>query len=330
MKKLGLLISATLFTLIAVPNTFALTATQIPQPNLSHTESLDSIIAVVNNQIITQHQLDQAVGQTEQEMESQNVPIPSSTALHKQVLNKLIYATLQLQLAQRMSIQVSDQQLNQALANIAKRNNITVSQLRASVIERGMEYPQYRKRIRDQIIISKLQQRVISPEISVTNEEVKEYLKNYKQQKHRDTQYHVLDILIPLSGTPSSKQVTRAKNEANKIMKQLRMGANFKRIAAAHSAGQQAFKGGNLGWNALAGLPNIFAKRLITMNPGEVAGPIRAANGYHIIKLAGVRNKTSKLTNKQIKDIIYERKYAQRLQSWLQQLRTSSYVRILP
>src|SRR3989338_9178368 len=313
MKFFLIIMSVLIALLTTTTNTLAQKKVNIPTPTLSHVERLDTIVAIVNNQIITEHQLGQAIGQAEQQMEAQNISIPNEKSLRKQVLNQIIYQILQLQFAKKLSIQISDEQLNDAISDIAKHNHLTMAQFRQSVIAHGINYKQYREEIRKQMTISELQQRAISSRIIVSNQEVQEYLNNYKQQKHADTEYLVRDILIPLPGTPSSQQVMRAQNETEKLMNQLHQGANFEKLATEHSGGKQALKGGDLGWNTLGGLPNIFSERLITMNPGDVAGPIRAANGFHIIKLVAVRNNTKKFSQDGIKKIIYQRNYNQQL-----------------
>lgn len=293
------------------------------------TVPLDSIAAVANNEIITLQQLKEAEQMTMAQMAAAHIPLPKAEVLRHQVLNGLIDQALLLGYAKKLNVQVSDEQLNQTILHIAESNHITVDQLRQSVVERGMSYQDYRKQIRDQITIEQLQRQVISSGVTVTDQEVSAFKTNYSKQTQPDTAYRVYDILIPLGNTPSSSQIVAAQKRAQQIVDQLHKGANFQQLAAANSAGQQALQGGDLGWRKLAELPAVFADQVIRMNIGAVSNPVRAANGFHVIKLVDIRNSTKKLTDNDIRQFIYERKFSEQLDAWLQQLRDSSYVKIL-
>ena len=170
---------------------------------------------------------------------------------------------------------------------------------------------------------------MIAPQVTVTDQEVKAFLQNYSQQSHPDTEYHVYDILIPLNNSPSSQEIAAAQKRAQQLINQLQQGANFQQLAAANSAGNEALQGGDLGWRKLAELPTVFANQITAMHLGQVGDPIRAGNGFHILKLVDVRNSAKKLTLDQIRQFIFERKFTEQLEAWIQQLRDSSYVKIL-
>ena len=328
MKKIATLIIILSGALCCFNSGFA-QKNSLPSPSNAGIVPLDGIIAIVNSQVITTEELRQAMILAKEQMNAEQIPLPNETVLRRQVLNAMINRTLQLEYAKKMNIQVSDEELNQAIVNIAKENHLTLDELRASIVARGMNYEEYRGQIREQIIISQLQQRVITPEITVSDQEVDTFAKNYVHQNHSDTEYHVFDILIPLSNTPSSEAIVAAQKRAQQLTAQLRKGANFQALAAANSAGQQALQGGDLGWRKLAELPTVFAEQVNALNIGQVSDPIRAANGFHIIKLVDLRNSSKNLTPEQIKQSIFERKYTEQLEIWLQQLRDSSYVKIM-
>ena len=112
-------------------------------------------------------------------------------------------------------------------------------------------------------------------------------------------------------------------------MQKLGKGANFKQLAAAESAGDKALQGGDLGWRHLAEIPTIFADSVKTMHSGQLAGPLRAPNGFHIIKLVAIRGGKQDLTKDEVRNLIYQRKYEEKVQIWLQQLRAQAYIKYL-
>ena len=132
-----------------------------------------------------------------------------------------------------------------------------------------------------------------------------------------------------MNNSPSSQEIAAAQKRAQQLINQLQQGANFQQLAAANSAGNEALQGGDLGWRKLAELPTVFANQITAMHLGQVGDPIRAGNGFHILKLVDVRNSAKKLTLDQIRQFIFERKFTEQLEAWIQQLRDSSYVKIL-
>jgi peptidyl-prolyl cis-trans isomerase SurA len=288
---------------------------------------LDKVIVIVNDSVITQSEINKAMQTAKRQLAHSNTPLPSDAELRKQVIDGLIARNIQRGMVQRAGISVSDSELNNAISNIAQRNHMTLLQLKQAVESSGLNYAEYRKNTREQMEFARLQQQEISPNINVTDREVDDFLHNYKEVQNAE--YHLKDILIPLSDTPSPKELHRAEQQAQKILQQLKQGANFNQLAAAQSKGRQALKGGNLGWKKLAEMPIIFADQVRHMKTDQVAGPLRAPNGYHIIKVTGIRSSKAKLTRDQIRQLIYQRKFEEKLQSWLQQLRAGAYVKFV-
>jgi peptidyl-prolyl cis-trans isomerase SurA len=251
--------------------------------------SLDRIVAIVNDGVVTQNQLDAEMSSIKQQLEQANTPIPPTNQLRHQVLEHLIDQSLQLQLAKKAGIEVSDADVTKAIGDIANRNGLTIDQLRVKIAEQGLNYQIYRDSIQKQIAITQLQRKEIAPSITITDQEVDDMLAALKRQGPTNPVYHIQHILITLPEAPSSEQMVHAKQKADELLIKLRAGANFQEAAVAESGDSQALQGGDLGWRKAAELPEIFANYLKTMTVGDVAGPIRTGNGFHILKLAGIR-----------------------------------------
>lgn len=251
---------------------------------------LDKVVAVVNNGVITSSELDKQVELTKKQLISQGIQLPPDTVLRKQVLQHLIDVDLQLQMAKQHGIVVDDAELTQAIEKIAVANHATLSQMREEIIKQGMGWNEYRENIRKEMLLSNLQQKAVGREVMITNEQVEQFLKTEGERPIDRTNltYHLQNIVIPLSDEPSPEQVKKAQENAQHLLTSIRKGADFSRLAVEKSSGDLALEGGDLGVRHLAELPELFAKEVVNMKVGQVAGPIRAGNGLHLIKLVVV------------------------------------------
>jgi len=290
---------------------------------------LDRIVVIVNDSVITQHQINQGIAAAKQELAQSNTPIPPAKALRQQVTNNLINNELLRQLANNAGIKVSDSELNEAIANIAKHNNMTLGQLKDNIEASGLSYAQYRKQFRAQMQISKVQQAAVAAKVKVTDAEVNTFMKKYKNVRNPNAEYHLADILVELPNNPTSQQIQQTEQKAKDLVAQINQGKSFSELAAAHSSGSQALKGGDLGWRHLAEMPAIFADKVQNMKQGQVVGPLRAPNGFHIIKLINVRHSKETLTRNKVRSLIFRRKFEQQLQIWLRQIRDEAYVQFV-
>lgn len=284
------------------------------------TQPIDRVVAVVNNEVITQNQLNHAYNTAVQQSRQQNISMPNESTAKNEILNQMIYGKLQLQLAERNHFNVTDAQINQAISNIAKQHNVSVATLKQKVQEEGSSYANYRKEIKKQILMSMIQHQALEKNIEVSHSEINQFLEKTKNTSA--TQYHVIDILVPLPSAPTATQEKQARVEALQIEKSLRQGADVNSIKGANA--------NDLGWRATTDLPDIFLKSLSTMKPGDVTAPIRAPNGYHILKLIEIKKDAAKLPNRaEAKRILLEQKFQKALRKWLVHLREQSYVKII-
>lgn len=255
---------------------------------------LDKVVAVVNNGVITASELNAQVALSKKQIVAQKMELPSDTVLRKQVLQHLIDVDLQLQIAKQSGITVDNTELNEAIEHIAASNNLNLTQLRDALTAEGMSWQEYRRNIRREMIISRLQQKAVGGDVSISNEQVEQYLKT---DNHLDTAaltYHLQHIVIPLNDEPTPEEIKKAKNIASQLLVKIKKGEDFSRLAIESSSDEVALEGGDLGLRHLAELPELFAKEAVHMQVGQVAGPIRAGNGFQLIKLVALNGENQK------------------------------------
>ena len=291
----------------------------LPAPNQS-AMPLDTIVAVVNQDVITETELNAAIARTQAQLQQAKQPIPDQATLRNIMINQLIYQKLQLQLAKQNNIAATPEQVDQAIQEIAQNNKLTLAQLKAKLKGRGFTFDDFRKQISDQITVSQLQGRAIGDKVNVTQDEITQYIQNFKKENDKK-QYHVIDILIPLADSASSEVVQQAQQKAQNMMQQLNKGASLDQVAA----GQE----NDLGWSSLADLPDAFTADLKKMRAGQIADPIRTANGFHIIKLIDVRGTNPPPpTRDQAEKILRQQQFMNQVNKWLMEVRKNAYIKI--
>lgn len=287
--------------------------------------ALNSVVAIVNDQVITNNQLTEEVALVKKRISQSQTQMPNNEVIRYKVLQQMIDDSLQLQRAELANIKISSQQLNAQVAEVAKQQSITVADLYDRAAKEGMSRDSYRQHMRDQMIIHRLIEQYLVPKISVSDEDVK----LYRTAQVGNTEYHLKNILFELN-EPTTQQLQQTEKEATNLVKRIEDGKiSFEDAAISESSGKKALEGGDLGWHNLAGLPQVFSKEVQGMKVGQVVGPIRADNGLHIIKLIALRNTNSQLTNEQVKDLIFQRKLTEELPRWVYALRSSAYIEVL-
>jgi len=254
----------------------------------STAQPLDTIAAVVNDDVIMTSALNARVQQVRQQMEGSNVSsMPSENQLRQQVLDRMILEKIQLQMAQRAGLSVGDDQLDAAIQQVAQRDHMTVAQFRRAVEQQGMSYQAVREQIRREIILSQVQQSSVGSLVRVTDAEVDQFMENANQQA--GVQFHVAHILVPLPSDPSDSQVAKARQEIQAIRSQVVNHNDFEALATKSDSNPNGVQGSDLGWRAQNDLPTLFTSQVANMNVGDVSQPIRSASGFHLIKLIGRR-----------------------------------------
>ncbi len=251
--------------------------------------TVDRIVAIVNDDVILNSELDNRLKTVKAQLLQRNTKIPAENVLRRQVLERLVISHLQLQAAERGGIRIDDKTLNASINRIANTNNMSLEQFRSALESDGFDYSVFREDIRKEMIISRLMQRRIQQRVSVTEQEIDNFLSTNKNSADNNKEYRLSHILISLPEAASAEQVEAAQAKADQAVKDLRLGNSFNQVAAATSDGQKAFEGGDLGWRKVAQLPSIFVDIATKMQKGDISDPIRSPSGFHIIKLSDVR-----------------------------------------
>lgn len=261
-------------------------------------QTLDRIVAVVEDDVILERELNTEAAAIAQKLQNNNVTVPPEYVLRKQVLERMIVDKLQRQLAARSGIQVSDEMLRNSVADIASRNNMSVDAFKQELARQGMDYKGFEENLRNEIIINQLRGREISSRVKVTDAEVNHYMETQSKAGSSTTQYHLGHILISVPSGASSGAIQKAKQQADQIVAELRSGKDFRETAISYSNDDNALKGGDLGWRSIGQIPTLFADLVPGMPRGEVSDPIRSPSGFHIIKMLETEGSAQHIVNK--------------------------------
>ncbi|MEO7431732.1 MAG: peptidylprolyl isomerase [Dokdonella sp.] len=250
-----------------------------PQP-------LDRIVAVVDEDVVLESELDRDIARVTAQFAKNPQQLPPRDVLQKQILDRLVLQKLQVARADSTGVKVSDAEVDQALANIAQQNKMEVSQLRGAIASQGMDYDQFRKGVREQLIVTRLRQRVAQSRVHVSDAEIDSLIKNGNVNRGQIHLGYIV-INVPDGATPEQVDVAHAKAEEAK--KQIDGGMDFAAAAIRYSNAENALQGGDLGWRPRDELPPALVDVADKLAEGAVSAPVRGPNGFHLIKLIGKR-----------------------------------------
>lgn len=249
-------------------------------------QPLDRIVAVVNDDVILQSDLNEAVHAVQQQYAGHSEQLPPMNVLQQQVLNRLILMRLQIQKAQDQGISVSNADVDRAVAGVAQQNKLTPDQLRAAVEQHGGSFAAFRQQLADQILVQRLHQSVVQNSVTVTDSEISNLLSS---PTYKSGEVHLAHIQITIPGGANAAAIQAAQAKAEQAIAAIRGGMNFHAAAIRFSDAPDALDGGDLGWRRLDEIPAAFADTVESMKPGEVSAALRGPTGFHILKLEGVR-----------------------------------------
>lgn len=269
-----------LVSLSPILSLFALPAGAVPQP-------LDGIVAVVDDNVILQSELDRAVHLAQEQIKQRNITAPPDDVVRTQVLERLILTRIQTKRAQEAGIKIDDRELNEVLNNVAAQNKMSLPEFIEELKGEGLDYQNVREEIRDQVLVQRVRQKEVGSRVLITDQDVDLYLSS--QGGSDDTEYHLSHILVALPDGANPEQREKAHAKAESLLKRLHSGEDFAQLAIANSDGQQALQGGDLDWRKGGNLPTIFANVVPKMAVGNISDLIEGSNGYNIIKLTDKR-----------------------------------------
>lgn len=255
---------------------------QSPKPRVV---TVDRIVAVVNDEVITERELSARVDFAFRQMRQQGTPPPPREVMERQLLERLISDRAQIQHARDIGLRVDDAELDKALARIAEDNRMSLSQMRATLVKDGIPFDKFREDIRNEITLSRLREREVARKIVVTDTEVDSYIQGLKAQSGRGDEFNVSHILVTVPENASPEQLQARRERAEQALAQIRSGSDFRQVAAAFSDGPEALQGGLIGWRESDRLPALFLEALRPLQAGGLSGLLRSPNGFHILKL---------------------------------------------
>ncbi|MBV7538884.1 peptidylprolyl isomerase [Duganella sp. sic0402] len=259
-------------------------------PGSSGNVEIDSIVVVVNDDVITQRELSNRIKTVSARMKAQNVQMPDPADLRRQLLERMIVERSQLQLAKEMGVRVDDLQLDRAIARIAEAQKMNIQQLRDQMEKDGTPYASFREEIREEIIMQRLREHEVDGKIQISDAEVDSFIAAEKAAAAEQFEINISQIMVRIPDNASAEVIAQRRARAEEVMRQLRTGADFAKMAATYSDASDALQGGSVGWRQPERLPPVFAEALVKLKPGQVTPIIKSTSAFHILKAVDRRS----------------------------------------
>lgn len=256
-------------------------------------EVLDKVVAVVNDDVITERELAKELAIMQKQWSAKQMTLPPEGIMRKQVLNHLIDQDLQLQLAKAQQITVDVADLEQAINQIAQSNHVSLTELREAITAQGLTWDAYRDGVRKEILINRLQKKFVGKGLVVSAQQVEDYLDTFLREQRKQQKYHLQNIVVPLAEDATSAEIAKALEKAQSIRTQMLTNSDLATLAATASNDEFRIESNDLGERPLTDLPEVYLKEVPNMAAGQVSWPIRAGNGVQLIKLVSIANDTA-------------------------------------
>ncbi len=277
-------------TMLIKPLSALILASSLLVGNLYAAEQpLDRVAAIVDNDVVMYSQYQTRLKEVQQTIAKRGVQAPAEDVLRQQVMERLILDAIQLQIAERSGIRVSDEELNASMATIAERNGLTQQEFAQALAADGLTLQDAQEQIRQEMIISRVRQYRVAERIQVTDQEVQNFLASDLGKMQLAEEYQLANILIPVPDAATNDDLDKAQKTVASVVKQLEQGADFAQLAMTYSASENALEGGEMGWRKAAQLPPPFDRLLGGMSIGQVTEPARTAGGIIMLKLLDKR-----------------------------------------
>jgi peptidyl-prolyl cis-trans isomerase SurA len=262
-----------------------------PQSTTPRTSrSLDRIVAVVNDEVITANELRLRAAIADAQLRRQKIQPPPREVLERQVLERMIVDRAQLQLARETGVRVDDGTVNAAVGRVAESNGLTVPALRQRLEADGMSFNQFREDIRQDIILNRLREREVDNRLQISDSEIDNFIAEQAGVSADAQEVNLAQILLRVPENADSTRIEETRRRAEELLGQLKGGAEFARVAASYSNASEALQGGDLGWRSVDRIPTLFVEAIKDLKTGDVSGVVRSPNGFHILKVLGRRS----------------------------------------
>ena len=252
--------------------------------------AIDSIVVVVNDDVITQRELSNRIKTVTARMKAQNVAMPEAADLRRQLLERMIVERAQLQMAKENGVRVDDQQLDRAIARIGEAQKLSVQELRNQMEKDGTPFASFREEIREEIIMQRLREHEVDSKIQISDAEVDSFMAAEKAAAAEQFEINISQIMVRIPDNATAEVIAQRRARAEEVLRQLRTGADFAKMAGTYSDSSDALQGGVVGWRQPERLPPVFAEALVKLKPGQVTPIIKSTGAFHILKAVDRRS----------------------------------------
>ena len=260
---------------------------------------LDRIVAIVDQTVVTEQELESRIATVTAQFKKQGTELPAENILRKQILERLITDTLQIQYAAQTGLKVDDNQLDKTIERIAEQNQMTLTEFSEALAKDGVSMRKFRSDIRNEITIARLREREVDGRVNVSESEIDNFLTSQAANNENQDEFEISHILIRTPEEGATEDVQKAKAKVDTAVNELNTGKSFAKVSASFSDAPNALEGGNLGWKSGAQMPALFLDALKTMQIGDISPPLRSPNGFHVLKLTNKRGGNSPLVIQQ-------------------------------
>lgn len=260
---------------------------------------LDRIVAIVDQAVITEQELESRIITVTAQFKKQGTELPAEGILRKQILERLITDTLQIQYAAQIGLKIDDNQLDRTIERIAEQNKLTLTEFSEALAKDGITMRKFRADIRNEITISRLREREVDGRVNVSESEIDNYLTSQSNLNENTDEFEISHILIRTPEEGATEDIQKAKVKVDEAIRQLNSGTSFAKVSASFSDAPNALEGGSLGWKKGSQMPALFLDALKNMQAGEISAPLRSPNGFHVLKLTNKRGGNSPLVIQQ-------------------------------
>ncbi|KXU89437.1 molecular chaperone SurA [Caballeronia megalochromosomata] len=256
-----------------------------------NTQVADSVVAVVNDGVITRRELEERTALIVKRLQQQNAPVPPADQMQRQVLDQMVLERIQLQKAKEDGIVIDDATVNRTLARLAQQNQMTLDVYRSRIEAQGVPWSTFTRDARTELTLSKLREKEVDSKITVSDGEVANYIASQRGPGARNTSdLRLQHIMFKLASDAPAAEVTKVQAQADAVLKQAQAGDDFAKLAKQNSQDTDASKGGDLGFRTPGTLPAGIVNAVSTLRPGQVVPSLlRTDGGFEIIKLVDRR-----------------------------------------
>jgi peptidyl-prolyl cis-trans isomerase SurA len=248
---------------------------------------VDRVVAVVNQEIITLSELEKWKGPLVAEIKTEDrlAKREQTREVLRKILDRLVEEKLVDQEVKRLGIKITAKELEGAIEELKRRNNLTQENFEKALAMEGLSLESFRKEFEKQILRSRLISMAVKVETKVGEKELKDFYEKNRKRYRGEEAYRPGQILfyIPKDATP--EQVQEIRNKCQKVLEKIKKGEDFGELAVLYSEDASAKDRGDLGYFKKGDLLPAFEKEALRLKVGETSGIIRSEFGFHIIKL---------------------------------------------